>query len=236
MHPINTPSTTADFIIVGAGIVGLSIARALKQRDKTSKIIILEKESHCGEHASGRNSGVLHAGFYYTADSLKAKFTREGNQRWTAYCLEHHLPIRRCGKLVVARNQQELAGLDTLLERGKQNNIKLTRISAQDARTIEPRVKTYEQALFSETTASVSPQAILTQLLKELSEQQVAFHYNTCVINQNNHCLQTNRGSYEARYLINAAGLYADQIAKRFGFAQTYSIFPFKCLYLYSPH
>ena len=71
---------TSDFLIIGGGIIGLSIARELKKRYPESSIIILEKEDKCGLHASGRNSGILHAGFYYTADSLKAKFTKLGNQ------------------------------------------------------------------------------------------------------------------------------------------------------------
>ena len=77
---------TVDFLVIGGGIIGISIARELKSRNPDSSICILEKEYQCGMHASGRNSGVLHAGFYYTADSLKARFTKEGNQRLTEYC------------------------------------------------------------------------------------------------------------------------------------------------------
>jgi L-2-hydroxyglutarate oxidase len=75
-----------DFLLIGGGIIGISIARELKSRHPSSSVCILEKEPQCGLHASGRNSGVLHAGFYYTADSFKARFTREGNQRLTEYC------------------------------------------------------------------------------------------------------------------------------------------------------
>ena len=68
----------SDFLVIGGGIIGLSIARELRKSFHGSKVVLIEKEDHCGEHASGRNSGVLHAGFYYTADSLKARFTRDG--------------------------------------------------------------------------------------------------------------------------------------------------------------
>src|SRR5690348_10118880 len=95
----------ADFVIIGAGIVGLSIARELKRRYSDCSVLVLEKEEQIGEHASGRNSGVLHAGFYYTKDSLKAKFTRDGNRRLTAYCEDKKIAINRCGKLVVVRNE-----------------------------------------------------------------------------------------------------------------------------------
>src|SRR3990167_2776748 len=145
-------TTVGDFIIVGAGIIGLNIARELKRRYSDCRIIILEKEEREGKHASGRNSGVLHAGFYYTKDSLKAKFTKLGNAALTNYCLEKKIPINRCGKLVVARDAQDLKGLHELLQRGKQNDIFLNLISAKEALEIEPRIKTFEQALFSPTT------------------------------------------------------------------------------------
>src|ERR1700758_1649138 len=106
---------TADFLVIGGGIVGLSIARELKGRISDAKVTLIEKEKASGLHASGRNSGVLHAGFYYSADSLKARFTRAGNIALTGYCVEKKLSLNRCGKLVVARNEQELSQLDELL-------------------------------------------------------------------------------------------------------------------------
>ena len=76
---------TTDFLIIGGGIIGLSIARELQQRNIASSITIIEKERNCGEHASGRNSGVLHSGVYYPSDSLKARFTKDGNKKWQNY-------------------------------------------------------------------------------------------------------------------------------------------------------
>src|SRR5215468_2014395 len=107
--------TKADFLVIGGGVVGLSIARELKSRFSDSRVALLEKESACGLHASGRNSGVIHAGFYYTADSLKARFTRDGNRALTTYCADKKIPINACGKLVVARDANDLAQLDELL-------------------------------------------------------------------------------------------------------------------------
>jgi len=83
----------ADFVIVGSGVIGLSVARALAQYAPDATISILEKEKQLGMHSSGRNSGVLHAGFYYAADSQKAKFCQQGNQEWTAFCEEHGIPL-----------------------------------------------------------------------------------------------------------------------------------------------
>ena len=112
---------TADFLVIGGGVVGLCIARELKERFRDSKIALIEKEPQCGLHASGRNSGVIHAGFYYTADSLKARFTRDGNRLLTEYCQRKNIPVNKCGKLVVARDASELPQIDELLRRGQAN-------------------------------------------------------------------------------------------------------------------
>src|SRR3970040_1747494 len=112
---------TTDFLIIGGGIVGLTLALEARRRFPKSSVTLLDKEKVCGSHASGRNSGVLHAGFYYSADSLKARFTREGNRRLTQYCVERGLRINRCGKLVGARNAYALAGLAGMMRRGQRN-------------------------------------------------------------------------------------------------------------------
>src|SRR5208283_2527480 len=109
------------YIVIGSGIIGLTIAYAVKNRKSDVRILVLDKEPEQAWHASGRNSGVLHSGFYYTADSLKAKFTVEGSRAMKAYVKAKGLAINQCGKFVVAQNEQELAQLDELLRRGKQN-------------------------------------------------------------------------------------------------------------------
>lgn len=86
------PGARSDFVVIGGGVIGLNVARALKRRFSDCAVTVLEKESACGRHASGRNSGVLHAGFYYTADSLKARFTRDGNRELSVYCAERASP------------------------------------------------------------------------------------------------------------------------------------------------
>src|SRR6267378_974866 len=140
---------TADFLVIGGGVVGISIARELKARNAGAKIVLLEKEADCGLHASGRNSGVIHAGFYYTADSLKARLTRDGNRLLHAYCAAKDIPVNKCGKLVVARDETELSQLDELLRRGKANDVVLQSITEAEARVIEPRAKTFQRAIFS---------------------------------------------------------------------------------------
>src|SRR6476661_3393761 len=144
---------TADFLVVGGGVVGLSIARELKSRFQKTRIGLIEKEPECGLHASGRNSGVIHAGFYYSADSLKAKLTRDGNRLLREYCKSRNVPVNQSGKLVVARDETELPQLDELLRRGAANGVSLESITEAEAKAIEPRVKTFQRAIFSPNTA-----------------------------------------------------------------------------------
>src|ERR1051325_9900410 len=90
-----------DFVIVGAGIIGLTIAHELAERNPSAKITVFEKEEGPGKHASGRNSGVLHSGIYYRPGSLKAKVSVEGRRLMTQFCEENKLPLRRIGKVVL---------------------------------------------------------------------------------------------------------------------------------------
>ena len=226
--------TTCDFLIIGGGIIGISIARELKARHPDCTILLLEKENQCGLHGSGRNSGVLHAGFYYTSDSLKARFTRQGNQQLTEYCKTKKLKINQCGKLVVAKNEKEREGLKELLLRGKQNGVELNEISEAEAHDIEPKVKTCGKALFSPTTSTVDPTEVLSSLLKDAQNENIIIKVGEKYTGRKINTIQTQTGNYEAGYIINAAGLYADTIGKDFGFSKDYSILPFKGLYLYS--
>ena len=158
---------SSDFLVIGGGVVGVNIALRAKQHFPDSSVILIDKEISCGEHASGRNSGVLHAGFYYTADSLKARLTKEGNKKLAQYCDERGLAINRCGKLVVAKNADELPVLDELLARAQRNSVQLENITAAEAKEIEPRVRTFERALFSPSTSSVDPQQVMGEFVLE---------------------------------------------------------------------
>ncbi len=223
-----------DFLIIGGGILGLNIALALKRRHPDSSITLLEKEKRFACHASGRNSGVLHAGFYYAADSFKARFTKIGNERLTDYCLEKNLPINRCGKLVVAKNEQDLKGFEELLRRARVNGIDLQELDARQARDIEPKVKTVERALFSPKTAVVDPVEIVESLARDALEAGVRCLNGVHYRGRKKGAVMTSHGPVEAKYVVNAAGLYADKVAHDFGFAEHYKILPFKGLYLYS--
>ncbi len=225
---------TSDFVVIGGGIVGITIALEALRRFEGATVVLIEKEPACGLHASGRNSGVLHAGFYYSADSLKARFTREGNRAMTIYCRERKLPINGCGKLVVARNEAELAGLDELVRRGMKNGVPLEALSADDARKIEPRIKTYERALFSPSTSSVNPKVVVDSLAADFTRAGGRLLTSTAYRRRAEGGVLTNQGPLAAGYVINAAGLYADRVARDYGFSRDYRILPFKGVYLYA--
>ncbi len=223
-----------DFLIIGGGVIGLSIARQLKRLYSDSSVVILEKEPACGLHASGRNSGVLHAGFYYSPDSLKAQFTKQGNERLRQYCEEKKIALNQCGKLVVAKDHTELPAMDELVKRGKANGIPLQEITEVEAKEIEPRVKTWERALYSPTTATVDPTHVVNAMVNDAKNEGVQIHYDSGYQSRQGAVVQSSQNSYEAAYIVNAAGLYADHIARDFGFSEHYRILPFKGLYLYS--
>ena len=175
---------------------------------------------------------MLHAGFYYTADSLKARFTREGNARLTTYCIDRGLRIRPCGKLVVARDERDLSGLAELLRRACVNGVRLEEVTANEARDIEPRAKTFERALFSPSTSSVDPTEVLSTLVSDAREAGVVILNGTAYLDHRDDRVRTSAGSITAGYVVNAAGLYADRIARSYGFSERYEILPFKGLYL----
>ncbi|RJQ14292.1 MAG: L-2-hydroxyglutarate oxidase [Nitrospiraceae bacterium] len=224
----------SDFLVIGGGVVGISIARELKREFSDLGVTLIEKEPDCGLHASSRNSGVLHAGFYYSPDSMKARFTLQGNRMLTEYVESRNLAINRCGKLVVAKDESEHAALDELLERGRANRVELNDITEKEARSIEPRVKTFGRALFSPSTSSVDPSEVMGAMESDAVKEGVEIHRGVSFISKDSRGIHTSSGIYRTGYVVNAAGLYADKIAKCFDFSENYRILPFKGLYLYS--
>lgn len=221
-----------DYMIAGGGIIGLTVARELKLRDPDARIAVIEKESDVAKHSSGRNSGVLHAGFYYTSDSLKAKFTRDGNEAMKAYCLQNGLKLNLCGKLVVATDASELAGLEELKRRAERNGVELIWVDEEETARIDPNVQTYKKALYSPNTASVDPVEVCACMKQEVASKGVDFFFDTAYVRHKGDTVLTNRGPFGCDYFINSAGLYADKVAHDFGFGTKYTIIPFKGIYL----
>ncbi len=225
---------TVDFLIIGGGIIGINIAMHLKRRHPDCSVCIVDKEPKLGMHGSGRNSGVLHAGFYYTANSLKARFTRDGNIAMKNFIRGHRLPLNECGKLVVAKDESELPTLDELLKRGQVNGVALHKITEAEAKEIEPRVKTCRHALWSPNTATADPVAVLEAFRHDAADLGIEFACSEPFVKAQGNCVSTKSMTFDAGYVVNAAGLYADRIAHQFGFGHKYAILPFKGLYLKS--
>ena len=223
-----------DYLIIGGGIVGMAIARELKKLFPASKIAIIEKESDVAFHGSGRNSGVLHAGFYYSADTLKAKFTRDGNRQMREYCYAHHLKINECKKVVVAQDESELPALYELERRGKANGVEVRIIDEKELHDIDPNVRTFKHALYSPNTATVDPVEISQTIKNELIAEAVDFYFGEGYQSRlDGNSIRTSGGRIlSAAKIINAAGLYADKVARDFGFSKRYTIIPFKGVYL----
>lgn len=219
-------------VICGGGITGLSIARELVKRDYND-IVILEKEKEIGVHVSGRNSGVLHAGIYYTPESLKAKFCLGGNELMKEFCESKDIPIKRSGKVIVTKNEDELEILHELHKRAVNNKVEVKLIDKKELSEIEPYAKTVEQALYSPLTAVVNPKDILKEIEKELvKSKKVKILKETKFIKLiNNKTILTSKGKLNFELFINAAGAYADMVAHSFGVGLEYKMLPFKGTY-----
>ncbi len=224
---------TTDIVIVGAGIVGLAIARELKARDSGQKILILEKEPELGRHSSGRNSGVLHSGIYYPENSIKARVCAEGAKEMAEFCRARSLPIERLGKVVVPVREEDDGLLDVLFRRGQANGATVEMIDAKTLAEIEPDARSASgRALYSPNTSVVEPKAILKALADELGKQGVEIRLGEEVRHIDPEgILTTNTGQIGFGHLYNTAGLFADKIARYFGMGEKYTILPFKGIY-----
>jgi len=222
-----------DFLIVGAGIVGLSIAREIKIREPGASIKILEKESRLGMHASGRNSGVLHTGIYYPPDTLKAKLCKAGADAMFAYAEANNIPVRRDGKVIVASSEENAKGLDKLMANADANGIRAKRVNSDEIGQIEPHARSEFGGIYCQDTAVIDSVLVLETLRSQLMEQGVTIDTQQTLIGINDEqrtAVSQNR-KYSYGQLINAAGAYADQVARLAGVGQHYQLVPFKGLY-----
>lgn len=176
---------------------------------------------------------MLHAGLYYPAGTLKARLARDGNRAMAAWCEARGLPLRRCGKLVVAQSAADHPQMDELVRRAAGNDVPLELIDDVDARRIEPAAATVERALFAPETCSVDPRAIVRAMGEEAGERGIHLVLGAAFTGRGpSNSVQTTAGEFDGGYLVNAAGLYADRIARAHGFGERYRILPFRGLYL----
>ncbi|MDG2615410.1 L-2-hydroxyglutarate oxidase [Thermoleptolyngbya sichuanensis XZ-Cy5] len=220
-----------DFAIIGGGIVGLSTAMALGRRYPDAKIVLFEKESRWAFHQTGNNSGVIHSGVYYKPGSFKAKFCRDGCQSMVAFCREHDIPHEVCGKVIVATEEHELPLLENLYQRGLQNGIQVARISAEEVREIEPHVNCLAGVRVFST--GIADYKQVCQKYAELVRAQGGELYLNTKVERivdlpNGKAVETNNGTFEAKLLVNCAGLHSDRVAKMGGVDPEAKIVPFR--------
>jgi L-2-hydroxyglutarate oxidase len=210
-------STPYDVVMIGAGIVGLATARELASRHPDLKIAVVDKEDQPGQHQSGHNSGVLHAGVYYKPGSLKATLCVDGKTRMEQFAEEHGIPFETCGKLIVALSDSELGRLDDLAERGRANGVPgLRMVGPEEMREIEPYAVGV-RALHSPRTGIIDFGQVVTTLARLLVDEGVDLLLGHEVLSvtsrSGRQVLLTSRGEIETHKVISCAGLQADRVA-----------------------
>lgn len=221
-----------DFVIIGSGIVGLTVARELKLRLPSANLAILDKEDTLGMHASGRNSGVLHSGIYYGRDTLKAKVCAEGAARLIEFAAEHEIACQKSGKVILATSKKQLPAIECLMENAKQNGIRAYKINEQELYELEPAAAPQAAAIYCPDTAVIDSLAVLRKLRSLLEQQGVSFLFGWKALKLlAPGILKTSQGILSYHRLFNCAGAHADTVARFFGLAQDYVLIPFKGIY-----
>lgn len=224
-----------DLVVVGAGIVGLAVAREWLLRRPEDDVAVLEREPGPARHQTGHNSGVVHGGIYYQPGSLKARLCVEGARLMYEYCEHHDIAHERCGKLIVAVSPDELPRLDDLEARGIANAVPgLSRIRAAEIAEIEPNAVGL-QALHAPNTGIVDYSAVARTLVQELTGRGATIRFGTEVTGVRagaEAVVDTADGPVRARRVIACAGLWADRLARRAGASRDPQIVPFRGAYL----
>tara|TARA_Y100001933_G_scaffold263419_1_gene324700 strand:- start:1397 stop:2656 length:1260 start_codon:yes stop_codon:yes gene_type:complete len=227
-----------DILIIGGGMVGLSLAFQIKKKYPDLSIKILDKEKGLGFHNSGRNSGVLHAGIYYEPGSLKAKVCIEGSKRLREWCLSEGIKVLACGKIIVTQRENQDKQLNLLYERGIKNGANVELIDQKDLKNFSPYVYNATQKLiWSPNTCVVDPKSVVQKLAEKLIEMGVEIIYGANIFKINsyentiNYSINLFTKSCSYGHLFNCCGVNTDSIAKKFGIAKEYKILPFKGIY-----
>lgn len=224
-----------DVVVVGGGIVGLASALALLERSPALRLTLLEKESALASHQSGHNSGVVHAGLYYAPGSLKARLCREGRAELERFCVEHEVPLRRTGKLVVAVDESELVRLTELKRRGLGNGLEgLAELDGAELREIEPNVRGV-RALHVPETGVVDFQLVASHMAEVLRRRGASIvlgsRVERVVHDGGVLSLETSTGVIRTGALVACAGLQADRIAALAGADLDARVVPFRGAY-----
>ena len=235
---MNTNSYTQyDVAVVGAGIVGLAVAREIMARRPDARLVVIDQEDGVARHQTGHNSGVIHSGIYYTPGSLKARLCVEGARLMYDYCDEHEIPYERCGKLVVALDDAELSRLDDLEARARANGVPgLRRVQAAEIQEIEPEARGVS-ALHSPATGIVDFGEVARTIERELRGKGVEFALGCRVTGVrrvgDRTVVESREATYQARWAVLCAGLWSDRLAVAAGASPDPRILPFRGAYLH---
>ncbi|WP_267891972.1 L-2-hydroxyglutarate oxidase [Helicobacter cynogastricus] len=224
-------ATIYDCVVVGGGILGHSVAMQLLEKYPHFKVALLEKEIQSALHQTGRNSGVIHAGVYYTPGTLKARFCYEGNQATKEFCANNGIAYEECGKLLVASNELELQRMEALLERTQANGLERLRLNAQELQEMEKHIVGLG-GIFFPTSGIVSYKEVTQAMARRFQERGGEIFYQAQVVALNEHArgvkISTTRGVYESNYLISCCGLHSDRIVRMLGIVADFTICPFR--------
>lgn len=209
-----------DFIIIGAGITGSLIAHNLSKKE--CEVLVIDKNPDVANGATGANSAIIHSGHDPKEGTLKCKFNLLGNKMYPDLCKELKVAFKQIGALVVATNDEEVKTLDGLINQTKERNIPYEVLDGDSARAIEPNLSdNVVKALSLPTTGIVTPWEVVTAAMEEAIDNGVKLHLNEKVldINKDNDVftVKTDKGEYTSRYVIDCAGVYADDIARMIG-------------------
>jgi L-2-hydroxyglutarate oxidase len=223
---------TNDFCVIGAGIIGLAVARELVLSRPGASVTVIEQESRIARHQTSHNSGVVHAGLYYAPDSVKGRLVRLGVKLLREFCQEHGIIIDDCGKIVVAQNQGEIAGLERLHQRATALGVPgLEMLGPDGIRDLEPRV-TGVAGLLSPTSAITDFPRIAAALADAARTRGAVIELGQAVTGITASAdgveVRTSRRAYQCRRLIVCAGLQADRLAVAAGGPRDPQVVPFR--------
>ncbi len=222
----------ADYLVIGSGIVGLAVAWHLRER---GRVVVVDKEPTAAFHQTGRNSGVVHSGIYYKPGSLKARMCTDGRHRLESFASDRGIALRRSGKLILATDKSEEAGLDDLTQRGEQNGlIGLRRLSATEVSRMEPAVKPGEALLVPET-GLINYREVAAVLARDIREAggELIYGFDVSSIDSTGRPTVTASDGrvVVADAAVNCGGLQSDRLARMAGATPDIRIVPFRGIY-----
>jgi (S)-2-hydroxyglutarate dehydrogenase len=226
------PDSRYNVIIIGGGIVGLGVALKITRRFPRLKLLVLEKEARVAQHQSGHNSGVIHSGIYYKPGSLKARLCVSGADAMVEFCREQQLPYNVCGKVIVATREEELSRLEELRRRGEANGLKGVRlIEPEELREIEPHANGIKALVVPST--GVTDYARVSEKYAELISASSGTILTSAPVTgirrqADEIVIETTRGEFSTKWLINCAGLFSDRVCRMAGDDPDVMIVPFR--------